>query len=72
MPNRLRLVIAMVFCCLASAGRGQSAAWKTLQCAKVSLRYPPTWHLAEESRGQQERYTLTPDSMQHLSMRMFH
>ena len=71
MSGHQRLIIAIVFCCLALAGRGQPADWKTLQCTKVSLRYPPTWHPAEESRGQQKRYTLTPDSMQRLTMRMF-
>jgi hypothetical protein len=64
-------IVAITLCCLALVGRGQSANWKTLQCSKVSLTYPPTWHLTEERRGAQRRYTLTPDSMQHLTMRMF-
>jgi hypothetical protein len=71
MPGHRRLIIAIVLCCLASAGRCQSTNWRTLQCTKVSLKYPPTWHPAEESRGPQKRYTLTPDSMQRLAMRMF-
>lgn len=65
------LIFSLVLCCLALAGRGQSATWKTLVCAKASLSYPPTWHLTEEHRGVQKRYTLTPDSMQRLSLRMF-
>jgi len=37
---------------------------------KISLLYPPTWHLTRDNRGEQTRISLTPDSMQKLSMRM--
>lgn len=56
---------------LVVAGWAQPAGWKKLEFDKVSLSYPPTWHLTQERRGQQRRFTVTPDSMQKLSMRMF-
>jgi hypothetical protein len=70
MPRHVTLLITAVLCSIALAGRGQSANWKKLECDKITVAYPPTWHLAQESRGRQHRYTLTPDSMQRLTMRL--
>ena len=63
--------MAFGVCCLWVAGRGQGATWKTVLCGKVSVKYPPTWHQTRDAHGSQVRITLTPDSMQNLTMRMF-
>ena len=71
MPVLRPLLFTALMNCVAFAGRAQQAAWKSLKLSKVSLNYPPTWHMTRETRGTQIRITFTPDSMQHLSMRMF-
>jgi hypothetical protein len=65
-----RLLIAAVFCPLAFAGYAQSSDWKSVRYGKITLRYPPTWHMNKEANGERTRVTLTPDSMQQLTMRM--
>ena len=71
MPILRVLSIIVVMSCLAFGGRAQQTSWKSLKLNKVSVNYPPSWHLTRETRGAQVRVTLTPDSMQQLTMRMF-
>ena len=64
------LLFAALACFLTSATYGQAPAWKSLRYGKVSLNYPPTWRTTKESHEGQTHVTLTPDSMQNLSMRI--
>jgi len=45
-------------------------AWDVVKYSKISVMYPPTWHMTKESLGAQTRVTLTPDSMKSLEMRL--
>jgi len=65
-----QLLATSLGCALTLSGLAQSASWKTLHHGKMSLSYPPTWHLTQNEKDQQTRFTLTPDSMQNLDMRM--
>lgn len=70
MPFLRQPLIAFLCCALAIRGHAQSPSWKSLSYGKITLHYPPTWHMTKEARGRQARVTLTPDSMQHLTMRI--
>lgn len=70
MPSFRYLLTAAVIFSLTVTSRAQTAGWKSVTYGKASLHYPPTWHLTRDSRGTQTRISLTPDSMQNLSMRM--
>ncbi len=65
-----KLLIYVIFCVPVLASYAQSSAWKSARYGKISLSYPPTWHMTKETRGSRSLVTLTPDSMQQLSMRM--
>jgi len=54
------------------AGRGQglAPAWNSFHFGRLSMKYPPTWKTTKETYKGQARGTLTPDSMQHLTMRI--
>ena len=66
-----KLILSAAICFAAVTSRGQGAAWKPLKLAKVSLTYPSTWHVTKETSGPQVHITITPDSMQQLTMQMF-
>jgi hypothetical protein len=66
-----KLILSVAICCVTITGYGQSASWKPAKIGTLSLRYPPSWHYAKETRGKEFRISITPDSMQHLGMRMF-
>jgi hypothetical protein len=70
MPILRQLLIYTVFGCQAFAGHAQHSTCVSLRNGKISLNYPPTWHMTKETRGNRTRTTLTPDSMQKLTMRM--
>ena len=65
-----KLLFVAVICLPAFAGHAQSPGWKSTQLGKISLQYPPGWQMKQETQGGLSRITLTPDSMQNLSMRM--
>ena len=70
MPFLRQLLVIAVCCVLALPGRSQPPTWKPMRFGKISLNYPSTWHMSREAHGEQTRVTLTPDSMQHLTMRI--
>jgi len=65
-----QLLATSLCCTLTLSNLAQPASWKTLYHGKMSLSSPPTWHLTQNEKDRQTRITLTPDSMQHLDMRM--
>lgn len=65
------LFIALLITTLTLTTHAQTSAWKSTTYGKVSLRYPPTWHLARYDRGIQTHISITPDSMKNLLMQMF-
>jgi hypothetical protein len=69
MPLRQTLT-TLLLCILAFTIHPQPPSWTSATCGKLSLHYPPTWHLTHETRASGTRITLTPDSMQQLSMHM--
>src|ERR1700722_210337 len=64
-------LLTAAFCSLAFAGRTQAPTWKWLRYGKLSLMYPPTWHMAKENIDGQSYVTITPDSMQNMVVQMF-
>ncbi len=71
MPFLRLLPITIVFYLFGFTVKTQLPGWKSVKCGKASLNFPGTWHMTRETRGAQVRVTLTPDSMQQLTMRMF-
>jgi len=71
MPSLRHLFAVIVIASLTVTSQAQTAGWKSVIYGRISLHYPPTWHLTRDSRGAQTRISLTPDSMQNLTMRMF-
>jgi hypothetical protein len=70
MPLRRCLSIGAILCCLALNGLGQGTGWKTLKLNTATFHYPATWQMLKDSKGEQKLIRLTPDSMQHLDMKM--
>lgn len=71
MPFQIHLLFTVIICFFTSAGHGQSPAWNSLRYGKISLHYPPTWHVNKEApHAGQSRLTLTPDSMRNLAMQI--
>jgi hypothetical protein len=71
MAFQRHLLYATVLCFFTFASHGQSPAWNSLRYGKISLHYPPTWHVNKEApHAGQSRLTLTPDSMQNLTMKI--
>jgi hypothetical protein len=70
MPILRQLLICTLLPCLAFVGHAQHSTWKSLRDGKITLNYPPTWHMTKETVRDRTRTTLTPDSMQHLTLRM--
>ncbi len=70
MPLLRSLSIGAILCCLALNDFGQGAGWKTLKLNTATFHYPVTWQMLKENKGEQTLIRLTPDSMQHLGMKM--
>lgn len=70
MPVLKCLLVASISCYLSFSSFGQGAGWKPLKLYNATFYYPPSWQLLKDSHGNQTRISLTPDSMQDLSMKM--
>jgi hypothetical protein len=71
MPFLRPLVIINIFCLFMLSSGAQPPGWKSGKYGKISFNYPPAWQMTRESQGQRTRVTLTPDSMQTMSTKMF-
>lgn len=65
------LLIALLISTLTFTTHAQTTTWKSTTYGKLSLHYPPTWHLARYDKGIQTHISITPDSMKNLLMQMF-
>ena len=70
MPILRCLSIAALLCCLALSDFGQDAGWKALKLDMATFHYPASWQMLKSTHGRLTLIQLTPDSMQHLSMKM--
>ncbi len=68
MPKRFLYLVS--FLCVALSAGAQTIAWKVVTYGRISVMYPPTWHMSKERHEPLTRVTLTPDSMQDLDMRL--
>jgi hypothetical protein len=69
--SKLRcLSIVALFCCLALSDFGQYSGWKPLKLGNATFQYPGSWQMLKTTHGSRTLVTLTPDSMQNLSMKM--
>jgi len=62
--------MVVIFCCLAFGSFGQTDGWKPLKLDFATFYYPPSWQMLKDTLTNKTLVRLTPDSMQHLSMKM--
>jgi hypothetical protein len=60
----------MLCCSCSYPADAQLTGWKVIKFNKATISCPANWHISKENHENQSRISMTPDSMQQLTLRL--